>query len=65
MASFQSPITMRSPALLETSCGYLLQELQARAKNIFIFFAFHLNVKMALNVYILFNRCCIGVDDLG
>lgn len=28
MASFQSPITMRSSALLETSCGYLLQELQ-------------------------------------
>ncbi|KAK3223642.1 hypothetical protein Dsin_010667 [Dipteronia sinensis] len=28
MGSFQSPITMRSSALLETSCGYLLQELQ-------------------------------------
>ncbi|XP_044488818.1 65-kDa microtubule-associated protein 8 [Mangifera indica] len=28
MASFQSPIAMRSSALLETSCGYLLQELQ-------------------------------------
>ncbi|XP_031272827.1 65-kDa microtubule-associated protein 8 [Pistacia vera] len=28
MASFQSQITMRSSALLETSCGYLLQELQ-------------------------------------
>ncbi|KAL5827091.1 hypothetical protein ACOSQ3_018923 [Xanthoceras sorbifolium] len=28
MGSFQSPITMRSSALPETSCGYLLQELQ-------------------------------------
>ncbi|KAJ4847197.1 hypothetical protein Tsubulata_007718 [Turnera subulata] len=28
MGSFQTPIGMRSSALLETSCGYLLQELQ-------------------------------------
>ncbi|KAJ8759074.1 hypothetical protein K2173_003312 [Erythroxylum novogranatense] len=28
MGSFQTPITMHSSALLETSCGYLLQELQ-------------------------------------
>lgn len=28
MASFQTPIGMRSSTMLETSCGYLLQELQ-------------------------------------
>ncbi|XP_057949573.1 65-kDa microtubule-associated protein 8 isoform X2 [Malania oleifera] len=28
MGSFQKPMAMRSSALLETSCGYLLQELQ-------------------------------------
>ncbi|XP_057492882.1 65-kDa microtubule-associated protein 8-like [Actinidia eriantha] len=28
MGSFQTPMGMRSSALLETSCGYLLQELQ-------------------------------------
>ncbi|XP_074310022.1 65-kDa microtubule-associated protein 8 [Silene latifolia] len=28
MGSFQAPITVRSSALLENSCGYLLQELQ-------------------------------------
>ncbi|TQD96731.1 hypothetical protein C1H46_017624 [Malus baccata] len=30
MGSFQTPMGMRSSTLLETSCGYLLQELQAR-----------------------------------
>ncbi|KAG4989998.1 hypothetical protein JHK82_032310 [Glycine max] len=30
MGSFQTPIGMRSSTLLETSCGFLLQELQAR-----------------------------------
>lgn len=30
MGSFQTPIGMRNSTLLETSCGFLLQELQAR-----------------------------------
>ncbi|CAL8993709.1 unnamed protein product [Prunus brigantina] len=34
MGSFQTPIGMRSSNLLETSCGYLLQELQARFSSI-------------------------------
>lgn len=32
MGSFQTPIGMRNSTMLETSCGFLLQELQARAK---------------------------------
>ena len=35
ISSLQTTIRMRSTALLETSCGYLLQELQAR---VFCFF---------------------------
>lgn len=50
MGSIQTPVRMRSSALLETSCGYLLQELQART-----FFFFFLNLLfvykvMAMNV---------------
>ncbi|KAK6922402.1 hypothetical protein RJ641_012909 [Dillenia turbinata] len=37
MGSFEAPMRMQSPALLETSCGYLLQELQCSTVVFFFF----------------------------
>ena len=66
ISSLQTTIRMRSTALLETSCGYLLQELQARV-FFFYFYRNYLRTKViSWNVsHSLFLYQKFETDDMG